>query len=236
MYRAALDLRNPARLCRRYGHLGARVGQWPSPQSPSRARHSDRPFTSMSGRPSRGGPRQPERSATGQRPLIAGRVVSTRLPYQHSVGPLICRVSQGGRFRERRSRAASAPDVRRLRGVAAAVLCRPGGLGSRPHRQPLCIHRLVHPDGVGAHASSDGGEHLVAGALTTVAYIGAYGAMLVHLCVSFALVAADLARLDACLRGCSDHVFVVSGLAREYARGCLAHIGAVEVQPWGLDP
>ncbi len=48
------------------------------------------------------------------------------------------------------------------------------------------------------HSSSDGGQHFLADLLTTMAYLSAYSAVLMHLRMSITLVAGHLACLHAC--------------------------------------
>ena len=78
-------------------------------------------------------------------------------------------------------------------------------------------------------ASPAGAEHLLAGLLAVSAGLGADLAVLVHLGVAVALIAAALARLGADLQHRLGQIGVVARVPRQHPARHVADVGAVEV-------
>src|SRR3954451_17726192 len=78
--------------------------------------------------------------------------------------------------------------------------------------------------------SAEGAEQIAASLLAAAADLGADPAVLVHVGVPLALVAARLARGGARLEDHAGDVRVVTGVPRQHPSGRLAHVGAVEAR------
>ena len=82
----------------------------------------------------------------------------------------------------------------------------------------------------GIPGSAERAEQVAAGLLAAPAHLGADPAVLVHVRVPLALVAAGLASGGARLEHCTCDVRVVGGVPREHPPGGPAHVGAVEAR------
>src|ERR671919_699092 len=107
------------------------------------------------------------------------------------------------------------------------------GTGSRPRPAPVPVSAPA-PAGI-ADLLVHGGQEFAAGLLAASTRLGAHPAVLVHLGMPLALVAAALAGGRAGLQQRLGDVGVVLGLAAADPDGGGADVGAVQAQPYALD-